>query len=61
MDNYSAGEERYLALLEQMILDAGLTLPGVYEGLHGKELKEHQQRIREIRWPKKSPRGVLFH
>ena len=45
MDDYRDVERARLALLEKIILDAGLRLPGIYEGLHGKELREHERKM----------------
>lgn len=53
MDDHSADTERYIALLEKMLLDAGIELPDdPYAGLYGDELKAHQKRMRERSWAK---------
>jgi len=49
MDDYGDVKEAYVALLEHIILNAGLKLPGVYEGLYGKDGMRHRQRVREVR------------
>ena len=51
MDNYSDVNDRYVASLEKLILDAGLKLPSIYGfAMTARELREHQRQVRAIRY-----------
>lgn len=53
MDNYRDVDDAYRARIEEIILDAGLVLPVLYDGLHNKvKMEEHNRRVNEYRYGK---------
>jgi len=52
MDNYGDVKEAHQALLEKIILDAGLKLPDIYDGIYDKKaLAAHNKRVNQLRNP----------
>lgn len=48
MDDYRDVDEAHKLLLEKMILDLGMRLPDVYDGLYRRAAKEHNRRVNAL-------------